>query len=111
MKDFYRVCKTGDINSVEYFNNKRNTVLETIKPICEAVGITDYDYEIEVKKLSETLVVEGTRIGCTCNSIGATVRELIVYIFIGCGGADKIHNFRKPVLNDLMRCWKKEKQA
>ena len=62
MKDFYRICETGDANSVEYYNNKRNTVLETIKPICEAVGITDYDYEIDPKKLSETLVVEGTRI-------------------------------------------------
>lgn len=112
MKDFYRVRETGDVNnSVEYYNSKRNTVLETIKPICEAFGITDYDYEIDPKKLTETLVVEEKRIGCTCNSIGATVRELVVYIFIGCGGAYKIHNFRKPVLNDLMRYWKKEGQA
>ena len=63
-------------------NTKRQQVLDNIKPICKAFGIEKYDYEINNDTLSETLVLNGTRIGCSCNSISATIEEVIGYIFI-----------------------------
>lgn len=78
MKDFHYVMEKGEAGAPDYYDKKRETVLETIKPICEAFGITDYNYKI-VGQL-EVLWVEGTGIDCTRNSIAATVRTLVNYI-------------------------------
>nr|DAK85951.1 MAG TPA: structural protein [Caudoviricetes sp.] len=44
MKDFYSICEPWS-NDIEFYRKgKRKTVLKTIKPICEAFGISDYDY-------------------------------------------------------------------
>ena len=61
---------------------KRLEVMKAIKPICDAFGIRDYDYEIKETGQRETLRIGDVRIGCSSNSIGATVDELIGYIFI-----------------------------
>lgn len=61
---------------------KRIQVLEEIKPICEVFGIKDYDYIVTERGQLETLVINDTPIGCSCNSIDAIVDELIGYIFI-----------------------------
>jgi hypothetical protein len=61
---------------------KRIQVLEEIKPICEVFGIKDYDYIVYEKNRRETLIINDTSIGCSCNSIDAVVDELIGYIFI-----------------------------
>ena len=83
MKDFYRVMEKGEVGAVDYYEKKRETVLETIRPICEAFEITDYDYEIKDNGspyADETLVVEGERLRCSLNSIAATVRTLVKFI-------------------------------
>lgn len=82
----------------EYLISKREEVLKTIKPICDAFGISDYDYEIENNR--ERLRIRDTRIGCSCNSISAIIDELVGYIFV-CRfrerwlGAFKVQTFNK----------------
>ena len=90
MKYFDAITEgSSSLDNKEYYANKRKTVLETIKPICDAFGIKNYDYYIELDDrdipVRERLIVEGQAIGCLCNSIGATVRELIGYIWIKSG--------------------------
>ena len=104
MKYFYSITETtGYPTRTEYLQNKRKIVLETIKPICDAFGIKDYDYVI-CNGLSEHLVIEGTRIGCCSNSIGATVQELIIYLFVNYA-SDRLHAFKTQSLNELKRYW------
>lgn len=105
MKNFYYVNEKGSTRAADYYEQKRQTVLETIKPICEVFEITDYDYIINDKQ--ERLVVEGQAIGCACNSIGATVRELINYIWLQSGCIDKVHYFKQSVVNELKEHWLK----
>ena len=94
MKDFYRISQGED---------KRQTVLDTIKPICETFNITDYDYILTKEK--ERLVIEGQEIGCRGNSIGATVMELINYIWIETVAENRLTPFHKQTLNSLKRYW------
>lgn len=97
MKDFYREHETND-------KTKRERVLEVIKPICEAFEITDYDYILNEEK--ERLVVEGQAIGCCCNSIGATVNELIAYIFINHYAKNRsLGAFERQTLKHLTKYW------
>lgn len=107
MKDFYRIYEPWEDNIDLYREKKRETVLETIKPICEVFGIADYDYILNDEK--ERLVIEGTQIACEGNSIGATVMELIVFIFVKYG-SDKLGAFKTQTLNQLKRCWIKERE-
>jgi hypothetical protein len=69
------------MSDFEYLKEKRIDVLKAIKPICDAFGITDYDYEIMTAH-REILKINDTRICCSCNSVRAIVDELIGYIFI-----------------------------
>ena len=105
MKNFYYIAERSEAGAADYLERKRQTVLETIKPICEAFGITDYDYIVKPLGQRETLVVEGVKIGCSDNSIGATVAELINYIWIKCGCIDRVYYYRKYVENTLTRHW------
>ena len=76
----------SEVGAPDYYEKKRETVLETIKPICEAFEITDYDYEIvPIGKYfpAEYLVIEGNPLNCTANSIAATVRTLVKFILAG----------------------------
>lgn len=70
------------MRDMKYLEEKRLEVLNAIKSICEAFNITDYDYEICDTGQIETLRINNTSIGCSCNSISAVVDELIGYIFI-----------------------------
>lgn len=111
MKDFYSICEPWS-NDIEFYKKgKRKTVLKTIKPICEAFGISDYDYILNDEQ--ERLVIEGTQIDCRYNSIVATVRELIVFIFVKCGcGWDKSVAIKAQTFNQLINqlkcCWIEE---
>lgn len=67
---------------IEYLKKKRLEVLERIKPICDAFGIKDYDYIVKETGQNECLRLYDTYIECSCNSIEATMEELIGYIFI-----------------------------
>ena len=70
------------MKDMEYLTKKRTEILEKIKPICEAFGITNYDYLIKETGQTETLVINNTKIGCSSNSVSAVVDELIGYLFI-----------------------------
>lgn len=87
----------------EYLVEKRLSVLEAIKPICEAFKITDYDYEIENNY--ERLRIYDTRIGCTCNSISAIIDELVGYIFV-CRFRERwLGHFKKQTFNMIKEYW------
>lgn len=66
----------------QYLKEKRMKVLNTITPVLRPFGITKVDYEINLETYQETLVIDDTKIGCTCNSIEAILREVIGYLFI-----------------------------
>jgi len=106
MKDFYRESEPWVDNKEEYRRLKREKVLEVIKPICDAFGITDYDYIYGEQH--ERLVLEGQAIGCSCNSIGATVQELIGYIFVKQYMPETYWAFKVQTKNHIKRHWIKE---
>lgn len=85
MKDFHYVTEKGEVGAADYYEKKRETVLETIAPICEAFEIADYDYEIDDfgDYAIERLIIEGSVLVCTMNSIAATVRTLVKFILAG----------------------------
>ena len=88
----------------DYLIKKRTEVLEKIKPICEAFGIEGYDYEIDDGR--ETLRINNTGIGCSCNSISAVVDELIGYIFINTFCKNRsLGAFEKQVKNRIKEYW------
>ena len=86
--------------------DKRVEVLKAIKPICEAFNIKDYDYVIQETGQIETLVLNGQRIGCSCNSIEAVINEVIGYIFVKIYCRNNyIGAFRTQTLNVIKQYW------
>lgn len=65
---------------IEYLKEKRKEVLKEIKQICEAFNL-EYDYIVKEEGQTETLVLNGQKIGCSMNSIYAIKNEIIGYIF------------------------------
>lgn len=109
MKDFEYVREpyTSGMNNKEYLQLKRETVLETIKPICEAFEITEYDYVVDGGR--EYLELEGTKIGCSMNSISATVRQLVNYIWMKITYPNVyLEGSEENIYNTLTRCWMEE---
>ncbi|MBR0576787.1 hypothetical protein KCG48_10625 [Proteiniclasticum sp. BAD-10] len=90
---------------MERLEKKRLEVLERIKPICEAFGITDYDYEIRETGQTETLRINKTRIGCSCNSISAVIDELVGYIFLMRWRDRSLGAFSVQTTNAIKRYW------
>ena len=84
---------------------KRIEVLKEIKPICEAFNL-EYDYIVSTEGQTETLVLNGQKIGCSCNSISATINEIIGYLFakIYCR-TNWIGPFRTQTLNVIKQYW------
>ena len=66
----------------QYLQEKRVEVLKTVKPILEPFDITEVDYVIDENTKQEILVIDDTKIGCTCNSIEAILQEVVGYLFI-----------------------------
>ena len=87
---------------MEYLKNKRIEVLKEIKPICEAFNI-EYDYKVEGK--TEILVLDGQKIGCSCNSISATKNEVIGYIFAKIYCKERWWHFRPQTLKYIKQYW------
>ena len=86
--------------------DKRQQVLEAIKPICEVFKIEEYDYWIDEERGIERLVVQGTEIGCSCNSISAVIDELIGYIFVKRWTRNRsLGAFQTQTLNVIKRYW------
>ena len=106
MKNFYKISEPNTNDTTAYFKGKREAVLNTIKPICEAFEITDYDYICNEKQ--ERLIIEGTQISCVCNSIGATVRELITYLFV-VYTSDKLWAYKAQTIKQLKQYWIEDK--
>lgn len=110
MKDFKRehVDCNPSWTHEEYMKNKREKVLEVLKPICEAFGIHDYDYAIrylptsEGKYALETFIIEGQGIACTGNSIGETLMELIGYIYIN---FNETYNPSEVITDNTIKRW------
>lgn len=95
----------NDENRFEQLKKKRIEVLEAIKPICEAFNL-EYDYIIKETEQKETLVLNGQKIGCSCNSIDATINEVIGYIFVKIYCRNNyIGAFRTQTLNVIKQYW------
>ena len=95
----------NDENRFEQLKKKRLEVLEAIKPICEAFKL-DYDYMVKETGQTETLVLNGQRIGCSCNSIEAVINEVIGYIFVKIYCRNNyIGAFRTQTLNVIKQYW------
>ena len=94
-----------DNKRMEELKEKRVEVLKTIKPICEAFNI-EYDYIIKETGQTETLVLNGQKIGCSCNSISAVINEVIGYIFVKIYCRDNwLGHFRTQTLNVIKQYW------
>lgn len=89
-----------------YANNKRKEVLKRLQPYCTVFNVKEYDYVIDVDTHSEVLELEGTRIGCTSNSITAIMDEFIGWLFITryCNHRS-LGAYEKVTLNYLKRYW------
>ena len=90
---------------MEYLESKRTDVLKVIKPICEAFNIKDYDYEVKDYGQRETLRIGNTRIGCSSNSIGAVIEELVGYIFIMTWRQRSMGAFENQTKSVIKRYW------
>lgn len=71
----------------EYNKQKRQKVLDMIKPLCDLFHIKEYDYEIIERSengfyTDEYLYLDGQKIGCCGNSEEATFDEAIGYVII-----------------------------
>ncbi len=93
---------------INHILKKKQEVLDNIKPICEAFGIKKYDYEININTLSETLVLNDTRIGCSCNSVSAVVEEVVGYIFIKIYCKNRYWYHKPQTIKAIKQYWIKE---
>ena len=93
-------------SELEYLQKKRLQALESIKPICEAFNITDYDYIVQEHGQREVLRLYNVKIGCSCNSIDAIRNELIGFIFLRTWGRDRsMGAFDKQSRNVIKQYW------
>lgn len=95
-------------DNINYLQEKRLEVLDAIKPICEAYGIDDYDYEVSNVGQKETLRIYSTRIGCSFNSVFAVKQELTGYIFISMWKGRSLGAFSTQTKNKIKTYWLKE---
>lgn len=92
---------------MEYLKKKRAEVLEMIEPICKVHNIKKYDYQIRETGQTETLILDGTKIGCSSNSLSAIKEELIGYIFIF-RYRRSLGHFETQTKNRIKRYWLEE---
>lgn len=87
---------------------KRQKMLQVIKPICEAFKIRNFDYLIEDNH--EILLIEDTRIGCDSNSEYAVITEIVGYLFIAYF-KQRYLPFKTQTFNRIKEYWKKESRG
>ena len=97
----------------EYNSEKRQKVLDMIKPLCELFHIEQYDYVIEERTedgcwTNEYLVLDGQRIGCCGNSVESSFYEAVGYVIIKryCRWRS-LGAFEKQTQNYIKRYWLK----
>ena len=71
----------------EYNRQKRQKVLDMIKPLCDLFNIKEYDYEIiettdDGYVTREYLHLDGQKIGCCGNSEESSFYEAVGYVII-----------------------------
>jgi hypothetical protein len=93
------------MGNTEYLEEKRLEVLKEIKPICDAFGIKDYEYEVSDKGQREILLIEGTKIGCSCNSVYAVKQELIGWIFLAMWRQRSLGAFENQTKKIIKQYW------
>lgn len=97
------------MDKMDYLEGKKAEILQELKLICEAFGISDYDYIIKDTEQTETLRIDDVKIGCSCNSVSAVVDELIGYIFITRWCRNRsLGTFSTQAKNQIKRYWIKE---
>lgn len=101
-----KILEEQIITNEEYLKEKRIKVLKTITPICEVFGIVDYDYIVDGKIYRETLKLNNTYIGCTCDNLEAIMNELISYIVIK--RKVDLGAFKNQTIKYLERHWWKD---
>lgn len=87
---------------------KRQKVLMTLAPYFELFGI-EGDYLITETGYGweEYLVLNGQKIGCTCNSAEATFDEFIAYLFVKIYCRNRsLGAFEKQTLNRIKQYWR-----
>lgn len=89
---------------IDRLNTKRAEVLKEIKPICEAFGL-EYDYIVKTEGQTETLVLDGQKIGCSMNSIYAIKNEIIGYIFAKIYCRNNWWHFQPHTLKFIKQYW------
>lgn len=89
----------------EYLKEKQKEVLEAIKPICEVFNL-EYDYIVKEEGQTETLVLNGQKIGCSMNSIYAIKNEVIGYIFATIYCHDNWWYHKPQTLKHIKQYWK-----
>ncbi len=97
----------------QYLEEKRMKVLNAIIPVLRPFGITKVDYEVNLETYQETLVIDDTRIGCTCNSIEAILQEVVGYLFIKTWVPPRIlvsDPYVDHCVETITRYWVKEEQ-
>ena len=89
---------------IDELNMKRTEVIKAIKPICEAFNI-EYDYIVKETGQTETLVLDGQKIGCSMNSIYAIKNENIGYIFAKIYCRNNWWHFQPQTLKYIKQYW------
>lgn len=89
---------------IDELNTKRTEVMKEIKPICEAFNL-EYDYIVKETGQTETLVLDGQKIGCSMNSIYAIKNEIIGYIFAKIYCRDNWWHFQPHTLKYIKKYW------
>lgn len=90
---------------LQQLKEKREEVLKEIKPIMEAFDIKEYDYIVKEEGQTETLVIEGQKIGCSLNSIYAIKNEIIGYIFATIYCHNNWWHFKPHTLKYIKQYW------
>lgn len=93
------------MSNLEYLENKRLQILDLIQPMCSAFSIKYYDYVIDKKTLSETLILDNQKIGCSCNSLSAVVEEVIGYIFVKIYCKDRWWYHKPQAIKSIKKYW------
>ena len=93
------------MSDYEYLIQKREEVMCELEKYCKPFGIK-YDYLIAETGQTETLVLNGQKIGCSCNSISAIIDEVIGYLFIKRYCKNRyVGNFKTQTCNRVKEYW------
>ena len=89
--------------------DRRTEVMNAITPICEGLGIKDFDYIVVSEEHNECLKLNNTYINCACNSISEIVDEIIGYLLVKWYCKNRsLGAFETQTLNVVKRYWAKE---